>query len=197
MTVILESSRRSAAGSLPSGPVRFIVAPLQLEPPTTHYLRAAIGWLELGCHSEAGEEIARIAPEFLDHPDVLEVRWEVCAKSQSWEAALKVAETLVRVMPNRSSGWVHRAYAMRRVRHGGLQLAWSLLRPAVEMFPKEDIIPYNLACYAAQQGRLDAAWDWLQKSMMINGDVKVIQKRALADADLQPLWERIRRMKSE
>ena len=37
------------------------LAPVQLEPPNTHHLRAAIGWLELGSHVEAGEEIARIA----------------------------------------------------------------------------------------------------------------------------------------
>lgn len=170
------------------------LALVQLEPPNTHHLRAAIGWLELGSHVEAGEEIARIASESLDHPDVLEVRWEICAKGASWEAALQVAEAMVRVAPQRSSGWVHRAYAMRRVRHGGLKLAWSLLRPAVEMFPKENIIPYNLACYAAQEGRLDAAWDWLQKSIAVCGDVKVIKQRALADSDLQPLWERIRKL---
>jgi hypothetical protein len=171
-----------------------MLPPVQLEPPNTHHLRAAIGWLELGSHVEAGEELSRIAPEFLEHPDVLEVRWEVCAKGASWDAALKVAEAMVRVAPQRSSGWVHRAYAMRRVRHGGLQLAWSLLRPVVEMFPKEDIIPYNLACYAAQQGRLDAAWDWLEKSISVCGDVKVIKERALVDTDLQPLWERIRKL---
>lgn len=167
---------------------------MQLEPPNSHHLRAAIGWLELGNPAEAGEELSRIAPEFLDHPDVLEIRWEVCARSRSWEAALKVAEALVRVAPERSSGWVHRAYAMRRVRHGGLQLAWSLLRPAFEKFPKEDVIPYNLACYAAQQGRLDAAWNWLQKAISVRGDAMEIKQRAMADTDLQPIWERIRKL---
>ena len=168
--------------------------PVQLEPPNTHHLRAAIGWLELGNHTEAGEEIARLDPECLEHPDVLDVRWEICATGRSWDAALEVAEALVRVAPERSSGWVHRAYAMRRVRHGGLQLAWSVLRPAVEKFPKEDVIPYNLSCYAAQQGRLDAAWEWLEKAIAVLGDVNRIKQRALADADLQPLWERIRQL---
>ena len=168
--------------------------PVQLEPPNTHHLRAAIGWLELGNHTEAGEEIARLDRECLEHPDVLDVRWEICATGRSWDAALEVAEALVRVAPERSSGWVHRAYAMRRVRHGGLQLAWSVLRPAVEKFPKEDVIPYNLSCYAVQQGRLDAAWEWLEKAIAVLGDVNRIKHRALADSDLQPLWERIRQL---
>lgn len=165
-----------------------------LEPPNTHHVRAAIGWLELGSVADAGEEIARIGPEFLEHPDVLDVRWMVCAGGRSWDAALEVAETLVRVAPERSSGWVHRAYSLRRVRHGGLQMAWAALRPAYEKFPKEDIIPYNLACYAAQSGRLDAAWEWLHKAMEAAGDVKKIRDRAMADVDLQPIWDRVREL---
>ena len=165
-----------------------------LEPPNTHHLRAAIGWMELGNHVEAGEEIARIGPEFVEHPEVLDVRWAICAAGRSWDAALSVAEILVRVAPERSSGWVHRAYALRRVRHGGLQLAWAALRPAFEKFPKEEVIPYNLACYAAQSGRLDSAWDWLHKAMEAAGDVKVIKERAMQDSDLQPLWDRIRQL---
>ncbi len=68
------------------------------------------------------------------------------------------------------------------------------MRPAFEMFPKEDVIPYNLACYDAQSGRLDAAWDWLHKAIQVAGDVKKIKQRALADSDLQPLWQRIREL---
>jgi Flp pilus assembly protein TadD len=165
-----------------------------IEPPDTHHLRAAIGWLELGTHVEAGEEIARITPALLNHPDVLEVRWAICAAGASWDAAVDVAEALVGAAPERSSGWVHRAYALRRARGGGLQLAWAALRPAFEKFPKEDLIPYNLACYAAQFGRLDEAWEWLHKAMEAAGDVKVIKERALSDSDLQPLWERIREL---
>src|SRR5262245_60792386 len=163
-----------------------------LEPPNAHHVRAAIGWLELGNAAEAGEEIARVTPECLNHPDVLDVRWMICAAGRSWEAALELAETLVQIAPERSSGWVHRAYALRRVRHGGLQMAWAALRPAYEKFPREELIPYNLACYAAQSGRLDAAWDWLTKAVAISGDVKMIKERALRDVDLQPLWQRVR-----
>src|SRR5438445_7896764 len=126
-----------------------------LEPPNTHHLSAAIGWLELGNHVEAGEELAKISLPFLEHPDVLEVRWAICAAGRSWEAALGAAELLLAKAPERVSAWIHHAYALRRVKTGGLQQAWEALRPAVEKFPKETIIPYNLACYSAQLGRLD------------------------------------------
>ena len=164
----------------------------KLEPPDTHYLKAAVGWLELGNHDEAGEEIARVSAANLNHPDVLEIRWVICAEGNSWDAASEVAETLVAVAPERASGWVHRAYATRRARTGSLAQAEKLLIEALDKFPKESVIPYNLACYAAQLGRLDEAWDWLHKAMEVEGDVKAIQQRALGDADLKPLWERIR-----
>src|SRR2546426_672148 len=124
----------------------------KLEPPDSHHLRGAVGWLELGNPVEAGEEIARVSAANLEHPDVLEIRWTICAESGSWDAAATVAESLVVVAPERSSGWVHRAYAVRRMRGGSLERAEKLLLAALDKFPKESVIPYNLACYAAQLG---------------------------------------------
>ena len=167
-------------------------ATTQLEPPDSHHLLAAHGWLELNNAAEAGEEIARISPENLEHPDVLEARWAVCAAGERWEAGLEVAETLLRVAPERASGWLHRAYALRRVKGGGLERAWEALRPGYDKFPKAEVIPYNLGCYAAQMGRLDEAWEWLHKAMEAVGDVDVIKTMALADKDLEKLWDRLR-----
>src|SRR5947207_11581028 len=98
-----------------------------LGPPDSHHLSAAVGWLELGNHVEAGEELARISVPSLEHPDVLEVRWAVCAAGKSWEAAADAANLLLSKAPERASGWIHRAYALRRSPAGGLQKAWDAL----------------------------------------------------------------------
>ena len=164
-----------------------------LEPPDTHHLSAALGWLELGNPVEAGEELARISASSLEHPDVLEIRWAVCAASKSWEAGLRAAELSVLKAPDRVSSWIHRAYALRRVKDGGLLPAFKALRPALEKFPNEPIIPYNLACYLAQLGDVEDAWEWLQKSFQAAGDAKQMKSMALSDKDLQPLWERIQK----
>ena len=164
---------------------------MDLEPPDTFHLRAAWGWLELGNPNEAGEDIARIRPEFLDHPDVLEARWSICAAGLRWEPALDIAETLLRLAPERASSWLHRAYALRRVKTGGLQLAWAALRPAFDKFPSDPLVSYNLSCYAAQFGRLQEAWEWLHRAMKAAGDIKRIKAMALADLDLQALWPRV------
>src|SRR5437764_7816458 len=137
----------------------------KLHPPDTIHLRAAVGWLELGNASEAGEDIARISPGALEHPDVLEVRWAICAATQSWEAAAPISEQLVTKAPRRPQSWIHRAYALRRAGSGGLQKAWDALLPAASLFPKEPLIAYNLACYAAQFSRLDEAWEWFRRAI--------------------------------
>jgi hypothetical protein len=50
-----------------------------LGPPDRLHLETAQGWLELGNHGEATEELARIAPQMRAHPEVLKMRYEICA----------------------------------------------------------------------------------------------------------------------
>jgi tetratricopeptide (TPR) repeat protein len=165
----------------------------KLEPPDTHAFSAAIGWLELGNLAEARAELASISPERQEHPDVLELRWLISAEGKAWEEGLRVAQMLVHRAPERSSGWLHRAYALRRVPEGGLQQAWEALLPASDKFPEEPTIPFNLCCYACQMQQLDVARHWLQRALAIGGKAK-IKKMALGDSDLQPLWEEIRKL---
>src|SRR5512136_1227844 len=128
-----------------------------LEPPDTHYLSAAVGWLGLHNIAEARAELALIRVAQQNHPDVLEVRWQICADEQRWAEGLQIARALLNSAPERASGWLHQAYALRRVRDGGLKQAWEALLPAFEKFPKEPIIAYNLSCYACQMQELEAA----------------------------------------
>ena len=47
----------------------------QLEAPDSTHLEAAQGWLDLGNHLEANEELERIEAKNRAHPNVLQVRW--------------------------------------------------------------------------------------------------------------------------
>ena len=62
--------------------------------------------------------------------------------------------------------------------------------PVLDKFPKEYIMRYNLACYAAQLGNLKEARDWLQKAIDLAGTNEV-KLMALNDPDLEPLWREI------
>jgi Flp pilus assembly protein TadD len=163
-----------------------------LEPPDTHTLSAAVGWLELGNPAEAKAELARISAAAQGHPDVLEVGWLIRAEEQDWNAALAVARRIVEVDPDRPSGWLHRAYALRRADGGGLPAAWEALRPAHDKFPREPVIAFNLACYACQMGQLAEARAWLQRAVKAGGKNRILAM-ALRDADLAPLQAEIRR----
>ena len=165
----------------------------KLEPPDTHCFLAAVGWLELGNLAEARAELAQVSEGQQEHPDVLELRWSISAQEKRWDEALQIAQAQVRRAPKRSSGWLHQAYALRRVPNGSIQKAWEALLPAFDKFPKEPTIPFNLSCYACQLRQLDVARDWLNRAVAVGGKEK-IKQMALEDTDLEPLWAEIRQL---
>ena len=159
----------------------------RLPPPDSHRLSAATGWLELGCPEEALAELDAIEPENRQHPDVLELRWQLLADAHEWSEAATAARTLVELAPERVTGWLHHAYAVRRAPEGSVELALEALLPAVDRFPTESIVPYNLSCYACQLGRQQEALAWLDRAFKV-GDKKELKLMALEDEDLKPLW---------
>ena len=90
---------------------------------SAHQLNAVLGWLELGNVAEARAELNRISAAVQERADLLEVRWILDAREEDWPAALKTAERLVKIAPANASGWLHRAYATRRVSKDGVQKA--------------------------------------------------------------------------
>lgn len=159
-----------------------------------HYLSAAVGWLELGNLAEAKAELERIEPDYLKYPEVLELRWLICAEEQKWQEGLDIARALLQGAPESPAGWLHQAYALRRVPEGSVKQAWTALLPAFDKFPKEPIICYNLSCYACQMQQLEAARVWFKRAIVIGGRKgrERIKRMALEDSDLKPLWEEIR-----
>ena len=162
-----------------------------LEPPDSHHLSAAVGWLELGNIVEAGAELEKIAPQFQSHPQVLDIRFEICAKAGHWNAAAEIAGRRTQLEPNQPGGWVSLAYAVRRKTGGGIPQAREILVQARQAFPREPTIAYNLACYECQLGDLNAARSWLETACVL-GDAKKVRLMALEDPDLKPLWPDLR-----
>lgn len=155
-----------------------------LEPPDTHFLSAAIGWIEFGLPTEAHGELARLSRRARRHTDVLAVEWELCAYEDRWEDAYQVASRIVELDGSRSIGWIHRSYALHALRRTA-EASVALL-PAVALFPSNGTIAYNLACYACQLDRLPEAREWLRQSMALEGRDTVLS-RARNDEDLLPL----------
>ena len=157
----------------------------KLTPPDSHHLKAAQGWLELGNHLEANEELEKIAPTLRSHPDVLEIRWHIYAKEKKWVACVDIAEAIIKLAPNRSDAWIHRSFALHELKR--TKEAFDNLVQVADKFPKIFNVPYNLACYCAQLGRLKEAEDWFKKAILI--DDKQVPNLGIEDPDLKPLWD--------
>ena len=161
-----------------------------LELSDIHRLNAALGWLGLNSPADARSELDAIPAARQLHPAVLEARWLLCAHENNWSEALFVAEQEVTTAPEEVPGWLHRAYALRRVAGGGLTQAWDALLPAAEKFPAEAVVAFNLACYACRLQQLEIARTWFQRAVATGGK-EVIKKMALEDDDLKALWPEI------
>lgn len=164
-----------------------------LEPPDCHFLDAATGWLMLGNLAESRTEFEQLNPSLSEHPLVLELEWRLFAQEERWLDAVGAGERLLRVNPDDANAWVHRSYALHELRL--TREAFEQLLPAAERFPKEAIIPYNLACYLCQLGDLAAACDWLDQSLSRGKGAQEKMHRlqaAMEDVDLKPLWPELR-----
>jgi len=162
-----------------------------LTPPDSLHARAAEGWLDLGNAPEAEAELEKIEAKYREHPDVLEVRWHIFARTKDWEAAVKVARLIKQEAPSRTNGWLHFSYALHELKR--TQEAWDSLFAVAERFPGEPTVAYNLACYAAQLGKLWEAEQWFKHALKV-GEPKVLKPLALSDADLKPIWEKITKL---
>ncbi len=152
------------------------------------HLRAADGWSDLGLHTDAVVELDGISPAGQKHAAVMVMQGRIHAEIQDWSRCVELGEALVRRHPREIMGWLNRAYALHELRR--TQDAWDALHPALEKFPKNWLIPYNLACYACQLGRSEDALHLLRAAMGCS-DSKSIRLQALTDPDLKPLWPQI------
>lgn len=162
-----------------------------LQPPDSHLLNAASGWLGLGLPREAAAELEQLSPSARAHPDVLTVEWELLARGGRWPEALEIASRLLAADLNRPTGWINRSYALHELRR--TDEAHESLLAAYSRFPEVGVIPYNLACYACQMGRLDEARKWLREAMVRDGR-EIVIGRARDDHDLLPLRDELERI---
>ncbi len=169
-----------------SSPSR-IVTP-KVQPPDSLHIQAAQGWLELGNHVEANEELEKVTPRMRNHPEVLAVSYDVYAAAKNWTAALDLASAIVKLAPNSPVGWLARAQA--RFHLGQVEDAARSLLGVVDQFPRCEEMRYELAVYECRLGRLDEARRWLCAALEV-AEGQQLKLMALDDPNLEPLWRDI------
>lgn len=149
-------------------------------------LRAALGYIELGMLKDAALEVGDLTPETADSIDGLILRLELAQRSSTWTKAERIARKLSKLQPEEPDWSIALAYAARRAH--SIETAREILSKAVERFPREAVIHFNLACYACQLGELPAARDALRRAFALDRTFIVT---ALKDQDLRPIWPEI------
>jgi hypothetical protein len=157
-----------------------------LQPQDAMHLQAAAGWIELGDLGSANDELGRITPSSRAHPDVLDLWWLIYSHHEKWDMCLDIASAIVKMAPDRSSGWVDKAYSLRWS-GAGVNKAQTVLHEAAKKFPVDWTIQYNLACYCALLHQRVEAKNHLRKACALGESVTVLGM-ARDDADLESLW---------
>ena len=154
-------------------------------------LEAAAGWLMLNNSTEAMREFEQISPAGKKAPEAIVILWEIFAHQREWEKAIETADRLIKRINHQPDGYIKRAYALHELKRS--QEAWDTLHPISEQFSENWLIPYNLACYAAQLGKPAEALKWFRRAMRV-GNERELRTMALTDPDLQPIRPKIEKL---
>lgn len=146
-------------------------------------MEAALGYLQLGLYEDANDEIECLTPRERVSPVALMLRAHIYMELKSWGLLREVAVVLVDTIPEDADNWTWLAYATRRTTD--VPSAEEIVLRALEIHPEDAMIHYNLACYAAQLGRLEEAGARLKQAVHLNPEIRLM---ALDDPDLEPIW---------
>jgi predicted Zn-dependent protease len=147
-----------------------------------HFERAQ-GWLLLDNHMAAARALRLVPVAFRQQPEVRQFRAQLHLSAGQWRRAEPLLRQLLKENPDEARYSVSLAYAVRRGK--SIAAAELILLEARQRFPDVAVIWFNLACYAAQQGRFTDARDWLREAGQRDCDFRAMAK---TDSDLAPFW---------
>ena len=149
-------------------------------------LTAAQGYMELSMPREALAELAALSEVGALTHSGLEMRIVILLKLHRWKTAAACARKLCRLLPEQPAGFIHLAFCLHEL--GDTVRARDILRKAPPSVRKDATCCYNLACYEAVLGELDAARLHLAQSISID---KRFREFARTDSDLAPLHKEL------
>jgi predicted Zn-dependent protease len=148
------------------------------------HVAASSGYRELGLLAEAERALEEIDAADRSRNEVLGARLDLYMAAKQWDAAAAVGHYLVKVEPGKAGWWINYAHSVRQV--DTIEKAEAILIRAREVIPHNPAVVLNLACYASATGRIEEARERLLEAIKLN---KGVQRLALDDEDLKPLWD--------
>ncbi len=146
-------------------------------------LQPFIGYMELEMWEEAQQELESLPPEVQLHPSVQLARLDLFIEMHAWENGVALANSLCTQWPDEPEFWIKRSYCLHELRHTREAKEGLLAGPP--KLRQQAIYFYNLACYEAQLGDLEAAQQLLMKCFKKDAHYR---EASLSDSDLGPLW---------
>ena len=140
--------------------------------------------LKSGRSLEAGMKLERISPELRKHPEVLKLRYEIYKQEKRWHAALDAAQDYSEMVPTDVAGWLGQAVCLHEMKLS--QRALNMLLKVVDRFPDNPMIPFYIALFTTELGRLEQARKWLFQALEI-GDKSKLIALALNEPDMETL----------
>lgn len=147
---------------------------------------AAQGYVELGLFAEAREELDALPEKMLNRTDVVELTVLLLMGEQRWEEALAHSRRLCAAEPDEPGGFIHAAYCLHEM--GRTREAVDVLIRGPASLQGKAVFFYNMGCYRARLGELDAAVEMLQAAFSKDGSLRRAARR---DPDLDAVRPRL------
>lgn len=143
---------------------------------------AAQGYVELGLHDAARQELAVLPEEARARVDVVEILLLCLMAERRWEEALAMTAVLREQEPDEPGGFIHAAYCLHEL--GRTAEAVELLRAGPAALRSKPVYYYNLGCYHARLGDVERALKLLRQSFEMDGSLRSVARK---DPDLDQL----------
>jgi Flp pilus assembly protein TadD len=147
-----------------------------------HHLQASVGYTRLGMDTEALEEIGQISHPERNSIEVLSLELAILHQCNHWKEAMLLAGKMLELDPENPDWHIASAYATRRAL--SLAEARVILSRALQLFPANALIHYNLGCYAAQLGELQVSCRLIEQAFRLDSKFKKVSR---TDPDLEPI----------
>ncbi len=147
-------------------------------------LETANGYLGLGMHQEAWDELEDVPAEQQALTEVLKVRVDACLFMKKWHHLAEATSQLVNLEPDDPRHIHNFAMAVREIE--GEKAAVDILERARHTFPQDAGLAYNLACYRSVLGNVEEAKVLLKQALKLDPD---LQETAIDDPDLAAVWD--------
>jgi len=143
---------------------------------------AAQGYVELGLHEEAREELSPLPVEMHGRVDVIEITLLCLMGEHRWAEALALATRLCQQEPMEPGGLIHAAFCLHEL--GQTAAAVDVLSRGPATLRTKPVYYYNMGCYHACLGHFDKSLTYLERAFEMDGTLRLHAKK---DHDLDCL----------